>query len=291
MARAVLRLYPKPWRRRYADEVADLVAARPVRVRTVLDLVAGAADAWLHRRRIPGAEPLRIRIPLALLLPVAAYGLLTLWNPGVRDVPSLHGVWAQAAGLGTTAEHVARTATSLFVAAAATGVLSVMSLLISSFGALGRPSAGAVTRRTARGVVMSAPVLALPVWLVCDLFYRMAFADSGAPVGPLGHAMLGGFMAPLVLALVLPLPSIAARAPTLGPDVRGSGSTLAVAAILNALGWLAVAALLAMGLAQASLGFLVAMAASALVSIGMATLVARSALRQGRTALGQLSLA
>ncbi|XVQ83235.1 hypothetical protein ACQP2K_30985 [Microbispora siamensis] len=59
IAEAVLHLYPKAWRERYGEEVADLVASRPVRLRTVVDLLRGGADAWLHRRHIPGSE----RIP------------------------------------------------------------------------------------------------------------------------------------------------------------------------------------------------------------------------------------
>ncbi|MEV4173498.1 hypothetical protein [Nonomuraea sp. NPDC049709] len=289
LAKVVLACYPKVWRQRYGEEVADLVAARPVRARTVLDLAGGAADAWLHRRHIPGANP--IRIPLPLLLPVAGYGLLNLWNPGVRDMTSLNGVWAQAASLGPIAEQLAKAATSLFIAAAAMGVLSVVPLLLTSLAASWRPSAGAVTRGRARGVVATAPLLALPIWGFCAMYYGMTFEDLGFPVGPLGHAMLGGFMGPIVLALVLPLPSIAAKAPALVPDVRASGNTLAVAAILNAIGWLAIGVLLAMGLTQASPRFLIAMAASVLVSIGMTALVARSALRQGRATVGELSLA
>lgn len=45
VAASLLRLYPKAWRDRYGEEVADLVASRPARLRTVLDLLAGAADA------------------------------------------------------------------------------------------------------------------------------------------------------------------------------------------------------------------------------------------------------
>jgi hypothetical protein len=44
----VLRLYPRPWRERYLDEVADLLAARPPTLRDQVDLLRGALDAWLH---------------------------------------------------------------------------------------------------------------------------------------------------------------------------------------------------------------------------------------------------
>ncbi|MFC5825378.1 hypothetical protein [Nonomuraea insulae] len=290
-AKAVLGLYPKAWRERYGAEVGDLVASRPVRLRTVFDLAGGAADAWFHHRRIPGAGPVPLRIPLALLLPIAGYALLSLWNPGVRDVPSLNGVWAQAAGLGSIAESLARNATWMFIAAGATGVLAVVPLLLTAFSTMWRSAAGSRTRRVGRGVVMTAPILAVPVWMFCALFYQLTFNDVGFPVGPLGLAMFGGFVVPIVLSLVLPLPSIAAKVSALTPDVRACGNLLAVAAIMNGLGWLAVSALVVMGLPKASPGFLVAMAASVLVSMGMATAVARSALRQSRPALSELSLA
>lgn len=42
---ALLRLYPADWRERYGDEVAALLADRPLSLRTGLDLVRGAWDA------------------------------------------------------------------------------------------------------------------------------------------------------------------------------------------------------------------------------------------------------
>ncbi|MBN6050535.1 hypothetical protein JYK22_01205, partial [Nonomuraea sp. RK-328] len=53
-----------------------------------------------------------------------------------------------------------------------------------------------------------------------------------------------------------------------------------VAAILNAIAWLAVAVLVAMGLMEASLWFVTALAAGAVLSVGMAALVARTVLRR-----------
>jgi hypothetical protein len=44
----LLRLYPATWRERYAEEVADLLAARPPSLADRLDLIRGAADAWRH---------------------------------------------------------------------------------------------------------------------------------------------------------------------------------------------------------------------------------------------------
>lgn len=43
----LLRLYPRAWRRRYADEFSDLLAAERPTPRLVLDLTLGALDAHL----------------------------------------------------------------------------------------------------------------------------------------------------------------------------------------------------------------------------------------------------
>lgn len=278
VAASMLRLYPKAWRDRYGEEVADLVASRPAHLRTVLDLLAGAADAWIHHRRIPAAGP--GRIPLAAVLTIAGTVLLLLWNPGVRDAASLYGAWAEAAGAGPLAGQLRGMATSLFVLSGASGVLSVVPLLITSHAAMKHSAQGQVTRTTARRVVTTGLLLAVPIVLFGCFFYGLTFAHQGFPVGPLGDAMTGGFLVPIILALVLPLPTIAMAAPSLAPGVRSSGNTLA---------WLPVLVLLVLGLPKASWTFVAAVSAGALVSVWMSALVARSALRHGRTAMGRLS--
>jgi hypothetical protein len=49
----ILRLYPGPWRRRYAAEVTALFEARPPGLRDRADLLRGALDAHLHPWRAP----------------------------------------------------------------------------------------------------------------------------------------------------------------------------------------------------------------------------------------------
>jgi len=44
----LLKLYPPGWRRRYGDELAVLIGSARFSIGTVVDLVAGAIDAWLH---------------------------------------------------------------------------------------------------------------------------------------------------------------------------------------------------------------------------------------------------
>ncbi len=53
----ILRLYPPSWQRRYREEVAaHLDQEGPARLRTTIDLAAGAADAWLNPDSIPPTE-------------------------------------------------------------------------------------------------------------------------------------------------------------------------------------------------------------------------------------------
>ena len=54
----LLRLYPRGWRARYGDELADLVASRPLGLGGSIDLVRGALDAHRHPELVdPSASP------------------------------------------------------------------------------------------------------------------------------------------------------------------------------------------------------------------------------------------
>ena len=44
----MLKLYPRPWRERYGDEFAALLAEQPRTIQLVIDVLAGAIDARLH---------------------------------------------------------------------------------------------------------------------------------------------------------------------------------------------------------------------------------------------------
>ncbi len=275
-AGAVLSLYPKAWRARYGEEVADLVASRPVRLRTVADLAAGAGDAWLHHRRIPGARPLRL--PLAAVLVAGIYGLWLLWSLSVRDMASLQGVWAEAARAGSLAGELRRTATIMFASAGAMTLLSLAQLNPAVRAASKRAPLGAA-RTTGHRVVVTGLAIALPIVFVLTI-YAGLMLGAGQPLGLLGGAITGGFFVPPLMALILPLPLIAATSPALRSAARAVGKSLIVAAILNAIAWLAVAVLVAMGLMEASPWFVTALAAGAVLSVGMAALVARTVLRR-----------
>jgi hypothetical protein len=49
----LLRLYPPAWQRRYRREVESYLDAESRKIRTALDLIAGAIDAWLNPNWIP----------------------------------------------------------------------------------------------------------------------------------------------------------------------------------------------------------------------------------------------
>jgi hypothetical protein len=49
----LLVLYPPRWRRRYGDELRQLLGSQRFSLRTVVDLIAGAIDAWVAPQPIP----------------------------------------------------------------------------------------------------------------------------------------------------------------------------------------------------------------------------------------------
>lgn len=54
---ALLRLYPRAWRRRYGDEMRELLADQRLSPRTIADLVAGAIDARINPQVRAGSQP------------------------------------------------------------------------------------------------------------------------------------------------------------------------------------------------------------------------------------------
>jgi hypothetical protein len=53
----LLALYPPRWRRRYGDEFRALLASQRFSIHAMVDLIAGAIDAWLEPQRIRTPEP------------------------------------------------------------------------------------------------------------------------------------------------------------------------------------------------------------------------------------------
>ncbi|MFC7380758.1 hypothetical protein [Sphaerisporangium rhizosphaerae] len=254
-----LRLYPRLWRERYDEEVRDLLMTRRVGLRTVVDLCAGAMDAWAHRDLIPGGRRRR-RVPAGLVLTICAVALVYLWNPGIRDAQSLDAAWRAAADHGQVATLLAGAAGTLFDAAAALTALSLVCLLVGAIA----------TRRplTFLCVLFVGPPMAF--FLYFD--FGESHFDLGYPMGPLGSAVTGGFFVPIALALCL-APVHVGWSERKGPfpPLRIAGIGCAVAARMIVLAWLPGAALIVLGLPGSSARFLCALAASLACGVAIAS--------------------
>ena len=90
-----LRLYPRDWRARYADELAELLEARPFDRRARLDLVRGALDAHLHPLVPPN---IGLVAPIVAGLAWIVAGGVTLIEPVPPDWPG-YLVWTLPLGL------------------------------------------------------------------------------------------------------------------------------------------------------------------------------------------------
>jgi len=70
----LLKLYPPRWRRRYGQELEELIARQPFSIRGAADLIAGAIDAWLNPRLIaaaaaaPGTMDTKGDVPMVLMI-------------------------------------------------------------------------------------------------------------------------------------------------------------------------------------------------------------------------------
>ena len=73
----LLRLYPAWWRDRYEDEMEAVLDQHPVTFSTVIDLVRGAADAWIFGRRslMATAGRRRARVPIWMLAIPSVFAL------------------------------------------------------------------------------------------------------------------------------------------------------------------------------------------------------------------------
>lgn len=49
----LLALYPPRWRRRYGDELRELLREQRFSLHALVDLIAGAIDAWLEPQKLP----------------------------------------------------------------------------------------------------------------------------------------------------------------------------------------------------------------------------------------------
>lgn len=76
----MLKLYPPKWQRRYGDEFADLIGHQRFSLRTAIDIIGGAIDAWtqpqshLSPRGASSAKGEPVMLARIMRLQCAGYG-------------------------------------------------------------------------------------------------------------------------------------------------------------------------------------------------------------------------
>ena len=94
----LLKLYPPRWRRRYGQELKELVAAQPFSIAAVIDIIAGAIDAWIYpqlstgHRATPDTKGEAAMVAKMMQLKCAGYG------PKVTTADALKGAGVTLGG-------------------------------------------------------------------------------------------------------------------------------------------------------------------------------------------------
>ena len=206
----LLRLYPAAWRDRYLEEVSDLLAERPPSLRDRLDLIAGAADAWIHPQVAarPRAETESIMRPIGAAALFAIGGVL--WTlGGVVQATAAYGVEGYKESSGV--------------------MIVIAGALVTALGAIGRawsPDTTVAFRRCAK-TMLAFGLLMLAPWPIVALgFYGHVFGTVGFGLLLAGRGQLAG--------LLLALAALVATS-------FNTENTMAFAAVPLGLAWIAVA--------------------------------------------------
>lgn len=130
MAALLMNLYPRAWRNRYGEELADLLVVAPLTVVVVLDVVRGALDAHLNLSDLISERPgLPARMRSTAMATLAAwvmfcFAAVMIWpttnDPRFDDAANAHPLigalrWLATAGLATGVVAVASAAVPLAV--------------------------------------------------------------------------------------------------------------------------------------------------------------------------------
>jgi hypothetical protein len=209
--RRLLRLYPRAWRDRYADEVAAVLAEHRVTYWTALDLILGALDAHLHGDLLPRRlTSMAHRIRSSEIATFSAFVLFCIAWLLLRFVRDPLPVWEAAVAVHPELL-VALTILDL------AGVVATLAILVGGLPLLFSALAQSIAARRWKLLALFAvPLLAAGALLV------VGFADipwssyqqpgtSGTPLPPL----------PIVLQLGLVILSLGA--------VGGSAAAIATA--------------------------------------------------------------
>lgn len=203
----LLGLYPRSWRARYGEEMADLLADRPASWADTLDLARGALDAHLHPpspSRLPGLaavtagaawavvaiaallEPvapdwpglLEWALPVALIGAVA--GLIAMLGLVLGIGPGRHPVLRAATGLGILAVAVLLGVLALAVLGGPYGAVTGAALAI---GGLGCIAVGAVAISRGASIAGDLLVIAGAGWLLPAPVAWLAAATAWTVLG------------------------------------------------------------------------------------------------------------
>jgi hypothetical protein len=177
----VLWLYPRHWRARYGDEMADVLRVVPVTPLTLVDLVVGAADAYLRADLVPRRIlTMTHRLRTSAILFFCAFMLFVVAGIPLGRVADPGDAWQAATSLHPelgTLLSVAIVAAELTVLAVGIGGLPI---------GLSALKDGIVHRRRSVLVPLGAAAAIVVVWLVVSaITFAVAASRPGTGVRPL----------------------------------------------------------------------------------------------------------
>lgn len=211
--RRLLRLYPRAWRERYADEVAAVLAEHHVTYWTALDILLGAFDAHLHGDLLPRRlTSMAHRIRSSEIATFYAFVLFCIGWLLLRLVRDPLPVWEAAVAVHPELV-VALTILDLTV------VVATLAILVGGLPILVSACVQSIAaRRWGLLALFAVPLLAAAALVVVGLADIPApgYPQPGTPAAPL---------TPLGMALQLGLVSL--------PLVAVGGSAAAIAAVIG----------------------------------------------------------
>lgn len=240
---ALVRIYPRDWRRRYGAELEQLVARRPLGLGGSVDLIRGALDAHRHPELVdpaaagapdalPGVSRQRLAdLRVARRLGIAAWAGAVLWLAGW--LVAVNGPIVVDVGF---SYRDGSAGMPLFLAAA----------VLLSAGLVGQlirlPHTTVVARLGALVALVLAPIWTLGPWVLPI----GALALAGIVVLALSAGWAGqwGWWAPVAIVAAISAAGVVVWASTWTGDPTSPWNPLTLAVVLLTPLWLAVGATL-----------------------------------------------
>ena len=232
----LIRLYPRPWRERYGDELAALLEDRPPGPSDVLDLVLGAFDAHLHRRGRGSTGATGSTAPWSVRLgSVAAVAGGVLWMLAV-----VVAVYGRMDDSNPPMALVAVAMLSILIALAALSAAQSRRHPVLVWASFLLPAIGIVllaTGAVAQLVVGDRPIIGqVTPWV--PWFFGIMLALVGCAIFGIVSAVTGG-LTPWT-AVMLSVASVTQLATLFGHDVRTDGDVMLGGAAVFGVSWLLV---------------------------------------------------